>query len=112
MAWTSLGSAGGLAIALPVIAFSFFINMLELLVAFLQAFIFMFLSAIFIGQAVNIHHEHDEHEEESEHAGHGRALAQDWNTRPGMWGSGPRAWNTHWRDTTIISSVPHRMTRD
>jgi F-type H+-transporting ATPase subunit a len=32
-------------------------------VAFLQAFIFTFLSAVFIGQAVNIHHEeHEEHE--------------------------------------------------
>jgi len=31
------------------------INFLELFVAFLQAFIFTFLSAMFIGQAVNLH---------------------------------------------------------
>lgn len=43
------------------------INFLELFVAFLQAFIFTFLSAVFIGQAVNLHHD-EEHEHE-----HGRA---------------------------------------
>jgi len=67
MAWSALGSAGGLLIAVPVIAGSVAINFLELFVAFLQAFIFTFLSAIFIGQAVNIHTEH-EHAEEHEPA--------------------------------------------
>jgi F-type H+-transporting ATPase subunit a len=44
----------------PVVLGSVAINFLELFVAFLQAFIFTFLSAMFIGQAVNIHvaHEH------------------------------------------------------
>jgi hypothetical protein len=37
-----------------------------LFVAFLQAFIFAFLSCVFIGQAVNIHHAHEE-EHGSEH---------------------------------------------
>lgn len=44
------------------------INFLELFVAFLQAFIFTFLSAVFIGQAVNLHHE-EEHEHDQGHAG-------------------------------------------
>jgi F-type H+-transporting ATPase subunit a len=52
----------GLLVALPVVAGSVAINMLELFVAFLQAFIFTFLSCVFIGQAVNIHHEEEHHE--------------------------------------------------
>ncbi len=48
--------------------FSVAINMLEIFVAFLQAFIFTFLTALFIGQAVNIEHHGDEHEEGMEHA--------------------------------------------
>lgn len=59
MSWNALGAAGGLLIAVPVVLGSVAINLLELFVAFLQAFIFTFLSAMFIGQAVNIHH--DEH---------------------------------------------------
>ncbi len=43
------------------------INFLEIFVAFLQAFIFTFLTALFIGQAVNIEHHGEEHEE-GEHA--------------------------------------------
>jgi len=60
MAWNALGAAGGLAISIPVILGSVAINFLELLVALLQAFVFTFLSATFIGQAVNIHHDHEE----------------------------------------------------
>ena len=59
----SLGTAGGLAIAVPVVLGSVALNFLELFVAFLQAFIFTFLTAMFIGMAVNLHHD-DEHEEE------------------------------------------------
>jgi len=44
-----LGSAGGAAIAVP---FVIFISMIELLVAFLQAFIFTILTALYIGSAV------------------------------------------------------------
>jgi F-type H+-transporting ATPase subunit a len=50
------GSVGGMAIAVPIVAF---MNLLELLVAFLQAFIFTLLSAIYIGSAIEEHH-HDE----------------------------------------------------
>lgn len=69
MATGSLGVAGGLLIAVPVVIGSVAINFLELFVAFLQAFIFTFLSAMFIGQAVTIHHEEEhEHAEERSNA--------------------------------------------
>ncbi|MCP4249479.1 MAG: F0F1 ATP synthase subunit A [bacterium] len=62
-------SAGmGIAIAIPVVIGSVAINLLELFVAFLQAFIFTFLTAIFIGQAVVIHH--DDHGEAHAEAAH------------------------------------------
>jgi F-type H+-transporting ATPase subunit a len=67
MSWSALGALGGLAIAVPVVLSSVAINFLELFVAFLQAFIFTFLSAMFIGQAVNIHGA-GEHEHAKEHA--------------------------------------------
>ncbi len=44
-----LGSYAASAVAVPL---ALFINILELLVAFLQAFVFTLLSALFIGQAV------------------------------------------------------------
>lgn len=52
-----------------VVAFLFvgFINLLELFVAFLQAFIFALLSALYIGMAIEEHH-HDDHEHGHEHA--------------------------------------------
>ncbi len=39
------------------------ISFLELFVAFLQAFIFMFLTTVFIGQMTHHHEEHEEHDE-------------------------------------------------
>ncbi len=45
-----------LAIAPISLAFVLFMNVLELLVAFLQAFIFTLLTALFIGMAVEEHH--------------------------------------------------------
>ncbi|MCO5233185.1 MAG: F0F1 ATP synthase subunit A [Chitinophagales bacterium] len=48
------GAIGGTSIAVP---FILFMNALELLVAFLQAYIFTLLSAIFIGMAIEEHHE-------------------------------------------------------
>ena len=56
------------AIAPVSIAFGLFMDVLELLVAFLQAYIFTMLTALFIGTAV-AEHEHD-HEHEHEHAHH------------------------------------------
>lgn len=78
MAETGVGALVTLLFISPVVVLgSVAINFLELFVAFLQAFIFTFLSAVFIGQAVNIHH-HDEHEHEhaADHElahGHGEA---------------------------------------
>lgn len=47
---------GGIAGTVVAVPFMLFMNVLELLVAFLQAFIFTILSALFIGQAVEEHH--------------------------------------------------------
>lgn len=50
----SLGTAGATILSLVL---SFFITLIEVLVAFLQAYIFTMLSALFIGMAVEDHHE-------------------------------------------------------
>jgi F-type H+-transporting ATPase subunit a len=55
--------AMGLGIAVPVVLGSVAITLLEVFVAFLQAFIFTFLTALFIGQSVVFRH-HDGHGEE------------------------------------------------
>lgn len=64
-AW-AYNPAGGFAIGVVVWLASVALYFLELLVAFLHAFIFTMLTTVFIGMAVNIHH--DEHEHEEEHA--------------------------------------------
>jgi F-type H+-transporting ATPase subunit a len=48
-----------LAASFMAVPFAMFINTIELLVAFLQAFIFTMLSALYIGMAIEEHHEHD-----------------------------------------------------
>jgi len=58
----AIGPWNGLAIGIPVIAGSVAISMLEIFVAFLQAFIFTFLTTLFIGQSILLHHD-DHHEE-------------------------------------------------
>jgi F-type H+-transporting ATPase subunit a len=55
------GTGAGLGTAIPSVAFTIFINALELLVGFLQAFVFTFLTAIYFGMAVAEHHEHEHH---------------------------------------------------
>jgi F-type H+-transporting ATPase subunit a len=57
MALGALGTAGGLAVTVPVFLGTVAINFLEIFVALLQAFIFTFLTAMFIGQAVVLHHD-------------------------------------------------------
>ncbi|MBT8484487.1 MAG: F0F1 ATP synthase subunit A [Phycisphaerae bacterium] len=57
----------GLGISVIAGAFAVAITFLELFVAFLQAFIFMFLTAVFIGQLSPHDHEH-EHAAETAHA--------------------------------------------
>lgn len=67
---TSAFAAGyitGIGITIPVLIGSVAINMLELFVAALQAFIFAFLTTLFIGMSVNVHH-HDDHEHAEAHA--------------------------------------------
>lgn len=56
----SKGIASGLGVAVPVVLGSVAITMLEIFVALLQAFIFTFLTTLFIGQAVVFHHDHHE----------------------------------------------------
>jgi F-type H+-transporting ATPase subunit a len=55
-------AAMGIGIAIPVVLASVAINLLELFVAFLQAFIFTFLTTLFIGMSIVFHHD--------DHGGH------------------------------------------
>jgi F-type H+-transporting ATPase subunit a len=50
------------------VAFSLFIDILEVLVAFLQAYIFTMLSSLFIGAAVAVPHDDGAHNSDDEHA--------------------------------------------
>jgi len=51
----------GYGVSLVSILFNVFMTFLELLVAFIQAFVFTFLSSIYFGLAVEEHHEEHEH---------------------------------------------------
>lgn len=55
-----------IGIAIPAVLGSVAINLLEIFVAFLQAFIFAFLTTLFIGQSVVFHHD-DAHGEAHAH---------------------------------------------
>ena len=55
------GAVGSTGLSLVL---TLFISVIEILVAFLQAFIFTMLSALFIGMAVAEHDHHHEHDEE------------------------------------------------
>ena len=63
----AVSAALGLGIAVPVVLGSVAISLLELFVAFLQAFIFTFLTALFIGMSVVLHHDDDHHHEAAAH---------------------------------------------
>lgn len=54
----------GLGVSVVSVAFVVFMSVLELLVAFLQAFVFTLLSAIYFGAAVE-EHDHDHHGEDA-----------------------------------------------
>lgn len=58
----NMNSAAGWGTAPFSLAFTIFIYLIEVLVAFLQAFIFTMLTAVFIGQAIEGDHDHHEHE--------------------------------------------------
>jgi F-type H+-transporting ATPase subunit a len=62
MAAGSISAGLGLGVAIPVVLGSVAINLLELFVAFLQAFIFTFLTTLFIGMSVIVHHDEHHHE--------------------------------------------------
>jgi F-type H+-transporting ATPase subunit a len=53
---TTVGALAGYGVAIPVIAFSVALSLLELFVAVLQAFIFTFLTALFLGMFTVFHH--------------------------------------------------------
>jgi F-type H+-transporting ATPase subunit a len=63
LAGASMGAGGGFLIAVPVVVGSVAITLLEVFVAFLQAFIFTFLTALFIGSSIIFHPEHHEEHE-------------------------------------------------
>lgn len=71
--------AGGWGLAAPIglisAAFAVAISFLELFVAFLQAFVFMFLTAVFIGMMSHHGEHHDDHEHGHDHAHGGHAHA-------------------------------------
>lgn len=73
LGFANLGALGGVPITLVSIVASVAIMFLELFVAFLQAFIFMFLSTLFI--AALSHHHHDDHEHAHAGDGHGAGHA-------------------------------------
>jgi F-type H+-transporting ATPase subunit a len=61
----ALSAALGVGIAVPVVLGSVAITLLELFVAFLQAFIFTFLTTLFIGMSIVLHHD-DGYEHQAE----------------------------------------------
>jgi F-type H+-transporting ATPase subunit a len=52
----AMSPALGYAVSPLSVAFTLFMSLLELLVAFLQAFVFTLLTSIYIGMAVEEHH--------------------------------------------------------
>lgn len=74
------GTVGGYIGVGAGVLFSLFIYLIELLVAFLQAYIFVMLSALYIGMALEEHeheHEHGEDEHEPTHDGHALGVFHD-----------------------------------
>ena len=55
----NLSTGAGIGFSPISIAFAVFIYIIEVLVAFIQAFIFTNLTAVFVGQAIEDHHQHD-----------------------------------------------------
>lgn len=71
------GVATAIGVAIPVVLLSVAMMLLKLFVGFLQAFLFMFLSTLFIAQQqAHGEHGHDEHHgHEGHHGAHGHAVA-------------------------------------
>lgn len=68
-----MAAAAGWGFSPVSLAFTVFIYMVEILVAFIQAFIFTNLTAVFIGQAFESSHGHDDHN--GKHHDHGEVFA-------------------------------------
>jgi F-type H+-transporting ATPase subunit a len=64
--FSSISTVAGIGFSPVSVAFAAFIYVIEVLVAFIQAFIFTNLTAVFIGQAVEEGH-HDAHEHDAAH---------------------------------------------
>lgn len=75
MGIAGIGWLGGAPITIVSIIATIPIMFLELFVAFLQAFIFMFLTVVFIAQF--LHHEHDDHAMAESYEGSGRSAEED-----------------------------------
>ncbi|GAB4521368.1 MAG: hypothetical protein Tsb0013_24650 [Phycisphaerales bacterium] len=71
---TGLGYFAGLPIGVVSVVAGVLIYFLEIFVACLQAFVFMFLTTVFIAQMA--HHDHDHHDEH-EHDMHASAIPED-----------------------------------
>ncbi len=69
------GPGVGYAVAPVSIAFALFIYFLELLVSFIQAYVFTMLSALFIGMAVQEHHHDHDEAHGDHHAEHAPSVA-------------------------------------
>jgi F-type H+-transporting ATPase subunit a len=71
MAAAAMGALGGVGVGVPSVLAAVAIMCLELFVAVLQAYLFMFLTTLFIGQMITHHdeheHGHDAHEHEKAH---------------------------------------------
>lgn len=64
----SLGAGAGFGIAIPLVLGGVAVTMLEIFVSFLQAFIFTYLTVLFIGMSVNVHHDDHDHAHGEAHA--------------------------------------------
>ncbi|PEN13558.1 ATP synthase F0 subunit A [Longibacter salinarum] len=63
----TFGPTAAYGAAIPSIFLTVFISLVKLLVAFIQAYVFTILSALFIGMSVEEHDHHDEHHEHEHH---------------------------------------------
>ena len=59
--FAEMNPAVGWGVSIFSVAFTIFMGMLELLVAFLQAYVFTLLSAMYFGSAIEEHHHAEEH---------------------------------------------------
>jgi F-type H+-transporting ATPase subunit a len=55
----TIGAGAGYGVSVASVVFTVFMNFLELLVAFLQAYVFTLLSALYFGMAVHEEHHHE-----------------------------------------------------